>query len=551
VIPAWWKTRDVRWVSCLWVLATWGLLQLVRSRFYLTDDSFTLFFPVWVDFGRKWFGGGDFWVCEWLFGGGYPLREDAVFLPLLHPFCLLFSFLAATPLQSWMTDLVCLSHLLLASWGFQEMLERLRLRGWANVGTGTGLFLGWSFAFCMYALLLGSSGFWYLANLSALPWLLSGLLEKRRLRSVLILALSVFHSVIGGYPSCFLYSMVGMGLLALWLGWKDRDGPTLIRNLGGMVLGGILALPLVWTPLLALGDSVRSGAIPLELASEGRLPLGVALGSVFFSSGSILFGKYELFGQAAHAYALLSFAGAGLFALAWFRPKRDWSSWDGVLMVALAGGLLIVTRPDWLGGLIAEIPIFRSLRWPHKEAFLVVFVLHLFAARGTVVPGKWVRLALFGSTLVFLSPLVVIGPPSFNEHALSRKLYFEGVAGKVAGGIRSSLEPGQQVVSELPDVPLALTSVDPAVPWVVLLSHNFPALWEVPGWAGYSATLPRRIYERQPPLANVFGHIPYAEDDRWTGPFHVAVLRWDPSKAEQVQLDLGEVIRVLEWDGEK
>jgi hypothetical protein len=52
-------------------------------------------------------------------------------------------------------------------------------------------------------------------------------------------------------------------------------------------------------------------------------------------------------------------------------------------------------------------------------------------------------------------------------------------------------------------------------------------------------------------LANVFGHIQYAEDDRWTGPFHVAVLSWDPSKAEQVQLDLGEGIRVWEWDGEK
>lgn len=546
---SWWKSRDARWIALLVAILTWLVLQVWRTRFYLTDDSFTLFFPVWVDFGRKWFEGGDLWVCEWLFGGDYVLLRDAVFLPLLHPFCLLISLLAVTPLQSWMTDLVCLLHLLVAVWGFEEMLRRLRVRGWAEAGRWTGLFLGWSYAFSMYALLLGSSGFWYLANLGALPWLVAGLLERKTIPAVGMVALAVFHSVIGGYPSCFLYSMVMVGALALWLGVHDRDAKTFARNCGGLALGGLLALPLVWTPLAALGESVRSGAIPVEIASDGRLPWGVAMGSVFFSSGSIVFGDYELFGQAAHAYALISFAAAGCFLLAWFRPKGDWSVWDAVLVVGMAVALLLVTRPDWLGRLLAELPFFRSLRWPHKEVVLVLFAMHLFAARGTVVPVKWRRLTGFAFVLVFLAPLVFFGPPSFNEHALSRRLYFEGTAVGVADQIRNRLAPGERVVSGLPDSFLERAPTDPGVPWILLMSHNFPALWEIPGWAGYSATLPRRIYERTPPLANVFGNLPLSEEGNGETASGVRVLVWDPEQPGVIRWSSPQPLRIHWVDG--
>lgn len=546
---AWWARRDARWIALLAAFLTWMVLQGVRTRFFLTDDSFTLFFPVWVDFGRKWFEGGNPWVCEWLFGGGYPLMQDSVFLPLLHPFFLVVSLLAVTPLQSWMMDVVCLLNLLLAVWGFEEMLDRLRDRGWARVGRGAGLFLGWSYAFSMYALLLGSSGFWYLANLSALPWLVAAILDRRSLRAVVILALAVLHGLVGGYPSCFLYSMVTVGLLASWLAWHERDGRTFLRNLAGFALGGALGLPFVWTPLWALGESVRSGGIPVDLAGEGRLPWEVALGSVFFSSGSMLLGTYELFGQAAHAYALVSFAGAGLFAVGWIRPRRDWCAWDGFLLAGILGTLLLVTRPDWLGRCIAHIPIFGSLRWPHKEVFLLVFFLHLFAARGSAVPVKGVRLLGFASVLVFVSPLVLVGPPSFNEHSLSRQMYLEGKASRMAEAIRVRMAPGQRVVLSLPDAYPDCAPVHARVPWIFLMSHNFPALWKIPCWSGYSATLPRRVFERNPGMASVYGNIRHSDEAQITPSSGIIALHWDPVAPFELGLRQPQLeASVIRWD---
>ncbi|MDX6766701.1 MAG: hypothetical protein SFU85_07915 [Candidatus Methylacidiphilales bacterium] len=523
-----------RLAAVLGALATWGLLQVFRPHFFLTDDSFSLFFPVWVDFGRKWFSGGDFFHCEWIFGGHYPLLEDPVFLPLLHPFCLLLSPLAATPWQTWMVDLVCLGHLILAAWGFEEMVARMRARGWVGVGPGPALIMGWSYTFSMYSLLLGSSGFWYLANVSALPWLVAGLMEKSRWRAALILALATFHGLVGGYPSCFLFTMVGITAFCVWLSWCDRDVNGLGRGLAGLLAGVLLALPCLWVPLSALGDSVRSGPIPLELAVEGRLPWAVAVSSFFLSSGSILLGSFELFGMAAHTYALVSCAASGWFLAASFRDRRGWSAWDALLGVALAGSLLLVCRPDFLGRLLGSLPFFSSLRWPHKEVFLVVFIAMVFALRGGDLSPKTTRLLFFASFLIFIAPLVLVGPPSLNAHSLSRSLYLDGKAARWVDEFRKWVPPGVRVASALPKDRADTTLTDPHVPWILLMSHNFPALWQIPAWGGYSATLPRRIYRRNPGMIDVYGHVELFDPSTAAADLAIWFLYWDPSQSGRI-----------------
>jgi hypothetical protein len=512
------------------VVAGWSLLQLCRPRFFLTDDTFSLFFPVWVSVGRALREGRPFWVCEELFGGGYNLAADAQMIPLWHPVILGLSLLGDTALQSWLVEILALMNLLLAAGGFWYLTARLE--EWGLVGVPgwvrAGLALSWTFS--MYSLLLGSSGIWYLAHVGALPWMVGAALDRHSGRAVWVMALAVAHSAVGGYPSCFAYSMVSLALPLVWRAWKHPAG--LVRGpVRGVVLGGIGALPFLLPALLALDDSVRGGRIPVDIASECRFPLPVLLGSLFGGSLSAQLGEITLFGRLAHAYALGVSAAAGLALLGLLRPPERWNSWDGVLAAGWVLAALLVSRPDWLGQWIQHLPLLGSLRWPHKEMFLAVFWLHLLALRGSWASLRLQLAAAAFGVAVWVMPLVLAGMPSLNEHAPSRALYLSGEAQRHWDAVRALNPP--MLAPALEEDVVEDVAQYPEIPWILLGSHNFPAWAGVRSWTGYSATLPQQLFDRQPPLANVYGVLALRHADAYaaaTGGGWLMV--YDPSSAQ-------------------
>lgn len=517
-----------------WILgltaAGWGLLQACRPRFFLTDDTFTLFFPVWVSVGRALREGRPFWICEELFGGGYNLAADAQMIPLWHPLALAFSLLGETALESWMADLLALVNLMLASGGFWVLIRHLEARGLAAGPVWVQVFLALGWTFSMFSLLLGSSGIWYLANVAALPWMVAALWEDRPRRACLMMALAVFHGAVGGYPSCFLYSMISMGIPLVWR--LAREPRLICRGaLPGVVLGGALALPFMLPALLALPESVRGGAIPVEVASECRYPLPVLLGSLFGGSLSAQLGEITLFGRQAHAYALGVSAAAGMALLGLLRPPERWNAWDAVIAAGWVLAALLVSRPDWLGALIQHVPVLGSLRWPHKEMFLAVFWLHLLALRGSWASLRLQLAAAAFGVAVWVMPLALAGMPSLNEHAPSRALYLSGEAQRHWDAVRALNPP--MLAPALEEDEVEDVARYPQIPWILVGSHNFPAWAGVRSWTGYSATLPQQLFDRQPPLANVYGVLALRHADAYaaaTGGGWLMV--YDPSSAQ-------------------
>ncbi|NJK92135.1 MAG: hypothetical protein HC904_10080 [Blastochloris sp.] len=155
------------------------LLQLWRPFFFLTDDSLILYFPVWVGVGRDLWAGQDPWVSMYLFGGNYRLNQDAMFNGLWHPVTWLIALLEPTFLRNAMVDLMAMGNVLLAVTGFRWMSGKLMEAGLFRVSSRGAMFLSLSYGFSFYALHLGSSGLWYLANVAALPWMVGACWEKR------------------------------------------------------------------------------------------------------------------------------------------------------------------------------------------------------------------------------------------------------------------------------------------------------------------------------------------------------------------------------------
>lgn len=500
------------------VVAIFALLQFIRPAFFLTDDSFSLMFPVMVEQGNRMLAGELPVYSEHLFGG-YDLRKDTHFFMLWHPLGLVLCLLAATPWGFLVVEVYCLFNLLLAALGLVFLLkemEREGLTGNAEVTFFPLWFLGVSYAFSMFSLLAGSSGFWYLSNVAALPWIWWGIIKLPSRVGIIALGLALFHSAAGGYPSCFLYS----GLLSvLFLLYREVCLKTFKERavvFGGFVLASFLAggvvLFLALPSLMSLKESVRSGAIPLEAAVQNRIPLEVLWPSMSVSSVSFLFGTVELFGKQAHAYAIGSFLAGGMFLAAFFRGKGEWGKWDGFLLALFILVSLLVARPDWLGELILQIPILNSLRWPHKEAFLVVFVAHLWIVRGSELPGFVQRLlAIFGVGM-FLIPFGISGAPSFAELKPDRNVYLSGEGHTYWSELKSRLPEGTLIVPVMPSNVLEDIPSYRKVSGIIIGSHNFPALYGVSSWSGYSASLPKELFERVPRSANVYGV--YSSDDR-------------------------------------
>jgi len=480
------------------------VLQFWRPYFFLTDDSFSLAFPILVESGHALKDGGSITVSRFIFGGNYSLANDSMFTPNRHPLAMLVSLLAGTRFENGMVDVLCIFNLCLASAGMMYFLQLARKAGLSGAGNGTLFFLALSYTWSGYTLLLGSSGFWYLFNVAALPWIFAGLLIPSMSWGICVMVAATFHSLVGGYPSCSLYSFILAGGAALFLVKIKGAWQPLLRTAVAFALALLIALPWLLPAFEALSDSTRAGAIDPAIASERAMPFPVLMGSFFLSSIGMVFGSFDLFGVKAHAYGLASCAGAWLVLVAVIPRERN-RIWDIFLIVASILLALLIGRPPWLAQILFHVPLVGGFRWPYKEVFLFLFILHLWAARGTLLESKWVPIMGIIGTIFFLCPLVTFGPPSLSAPSHSRDLVLSGKAADFWANAKDTINPSTLIVPVMADEFLYDIPVYLKTPGPLLGSHNFPALFKIPSWSGYSATLSQKLFFREPRAANVFG----------------------------------------------
>lgn len=489
-----------------------GLLQGWRPYYFLTDDSLRLAWPVLVEQGHARAEGLDPNESQFLFGGGYRLDQDAMFTPNRHPLMAGLSQLAGTGWELAMVDLWCAIHAVLASVGFTWMTRVLAQTTWREgqplslAGPILSGLLALSYTFNGYTLYLGASGFWYWANVAALPWMVGALWDRNAWRGALILALGAWHMAVGGYPSCTLYAGGLLGGLALVRLVRTPEARVALAGwwLGAGVVAALAAWPWLGSVLVALPESVRSSPISPEIASEKAMPWAVLVGSWFVSSLSSVLGPFETFGKAAHAYALASCPLAWFFFCAW-KSRRPWNGWDAVVLGSAVAVGFLVARPVWVSALLTHLPLLGSLRWPYKEVFLFLFLLHLWMLRGTRMdPIKAGALTAAGFVF-FIAPCVLFGPPSLNEARHDRMWLMTGRAQLYRAELQQAAAGTRGIAPVLPDWALDDPEAYLTLPVLPLASHNYPAYFRIRSASGYSATLPLKLFYREPRAANVYG----------------------------------------------
>ncbi len=493
-------------------LAVVVMLQFWRPYYFLTDDSLRLAWPVLVEQGHARQAGMDPDESRFLFGGGYRLDRDAMFTPNRHPVMVALSSLAGTGAELAMVDIWCGIHAVLAAMGFAWMgavFRKERWRGGEVLGPAGPVLAGLlalSYTFNGYTLYLGASGFWYWANVAMLPWMAGALWDENRWRGAVLLALGAWHMAVGGYPGCTVYAGLFLGVLAvvrLITVVSGRLGLALSWVGAGVVAGGG-AWPWLGTVMEALPESVRGGAIPVEAAAEKAMPTAVLMGSWFLSTLSAPLGSFETFGMTAYAYGLAACPMAWFFWCA-IKGQRGWNGWDGWVGGLVVASVVFIARPEWLSAILVYVPVLGSLRWPYKEVFLFVFGLHVWMLRGTRLEVAKAGLVVAVGLVFFLVPLVMFGPPTLNGAEADRAALRSGGAVEYGRELAEAVEGTRGVVPVLP--PWALDDVDAylRLPVLPLASHNYPAFFQVVAPGGYSATLPREIFFREPRSANVYG----------------------------------------------
>ena len=164
---------------------------------------------------------------------------------------------------------------------------------------------------------------------------------------------------------------------------------------------------------------------------------------------------------------------------------------------------LLVIRPQAVNHVMAHLPLLRSLRWPFRQIVEFQFFLHLFLVLRPLDGSPWFRRGLVATgVLIFLVPLPFLPPPTFGPMKLDRALLFSGAADAYWTGVKTQLGPGDVIVTAAD--PTLLEGNVPLVPFTLLGTANYPALFQIRNASGYSLTVPRaELYLQVSPTTNM------------------------------------------------
>ena len=169
--------------------------------------------------------------------------------------------------------------------------------------------------------------------------------------------------------------------------------------------------------------------------------------------------------------------------------KSPWRPLDKVCLVISGVLVIFIMRPDWLAVTMYHLPFFRSMRWPFREAILLLFFIHLLLVlRFPERPPRWMPALAIFSVAMFLAPLPFIRVPTLNAFFLDRQLLFSGQADRFWVGVKPLLKPGDQIGTAI-NWPF-WNANSAGIPYTLLGTANYPEYFHIRSISGYSPTAP-------------------------------------------------------------
>jgi hypothetical protein len=488
-----------------------ALLECRRPFYFLTDDNLDGGFPLLASIGRRLARGESPFVSDDVFGGHYDLLRDGTNF-CWHPLYLLAALLANTPARLGIVDLIALVLVLLTAAGFVCLAHFVRAEFQLSLGDARLMLCAQSYTFSMVVLCLGSSWFDFLANYSALPWLALGILQTEWRRGLGLITLFSLHDYLGGHPAGTVSNTLFLTLFAAGVALCRGSAKPLLCWIAGCLLAAVIISPLLMPAASGFAQSARASGLDAADLSRYAMPARLLPLSWFLGVFSSYFHIDYRFGYCPPWYtaAFASCAAAWVLVPA-LASRAPWRRWE-LLSLGLAGlAAFAVTRPDWLGALMAHLPLLRSMRWPFRELVQLVFFLHLFLIlRPLGGPPAFQRVIILLGIFLYVCPLFFLPPPSLNAMETDRRLLLSGDAGRYWEKIRPLLKPGEVIV---PVINPALTAGERAnAPFSLIGAYNYPMLFEVVSATGYSTTAPRdQLYLTEPPFLASGVYLPAQE----------------------------------------
>ena len=464
-----------------------AVLQIWRPFFFLTDDNLDGAFPFFTEVGQNLLAGRSPFVSHHLFGGDYNLLRDPNFFAW-HPVYLLSSLLEATPAHLAIIDADAFFMLMLATAGFVTLAHHLRREMPLAISDRWITFYALSYTYTLIALTTGASWLTFLGDVSSLPWLALGILQKTWWRGALLVMLFTLNELLGGHLEPTLSNSIFLSLFALGLSVARRSPLPLVNWVAGYAAAIIVLLPLLLPMLDGFGHSLRVNGVPLEDMEQNNVPV------VDFATAVFLGIDIWIFSPQVHPYTTYTLA-LGASAAAWcllpaFMSRAKWRGTTVVTLLMLIFGAVMVTRSHFITAVMAHLPLLKAMRWPFREFVQFQFFMHLFLV--VRPPGMNVKVqnvsAVFG-TFVYVVPLALYPfAPTFNTMSWDRELLISGRYRDYWGHVDTLLKPGDRVAVI---IPFDLYKDDRfEEPYSLLGTFNYAPLEGFVNVWGYSPTAP-------------------------------------------------------------
>jgi hypothetical protein len=467
------------------------VLEIWRPFFFLTDDNLDGGYPFFMELGDHLLHGHSPFVSDHLFGGHYNMLRDSTFF-VWHPLYFLVSLLADTPLHLCIVDLDAFLLFMLTTAGFVSLADYLRREGLVEISDAWLTFFTLSFVYSMIAITTAASWLNFACNQSALPWLALGLLQRKALRSVLIIALFSVHEIIGGHLAPTVSTTVFFSLFAVGLTVQRRSlQPALCWGIGTLA-AIILVLPLLIPAMVGFSESLRARGVPMDDMQAYNVPAISFPVSLFL--GMALWWTNATRPELLNAHATYIIALGSCAAIWCILPavtgRGGWRPLDVLVgaMIVVIG--FLVCRPTWVIQVMTHIPVLKSMRWPFREFLQFQFFVHLFLLlrRPGYSPDMRRRIALF-STAIYVLPLFTYHlPPTFNSMNWDRRLIISGKYREFWAHVHPLLQPDDKVAVLISRPLFDSDRFD--VPYSLLGTYNYACIDGIINTSGYSSTTP-------------------------------------------------------------
>ena len=482
--------RRVLWLTAVGTLVITALLQLWRPHFHLSDDNLSGYLPSATEFGRKLWAGAWPFVSDGVFGGGHDLLRDPSVFSLLSPWMLLFSWLSLTPFYYLLVDVVSLCNSLAIALAF--CWSAMWLRDHFELGAPDWLIvaLSVSYTFTPYNLLVGSSWLGFLNGQAALPLIFVGFFLHSWGKAVLLQSAALLYALMGGHAHVFVMLFLFSGVLALGVALHTRR----VTPLGRIALAGCLAtlvaLPVLAPVITGFADSPRAAGVPVFLASARRIPVAVLFMTLVFGPlATLLATALGQYSDAVSSTLSVGYSAANLLfmltVVVSFR-RRSLPPVGLVLLACFLVTALMVVRPRWLGEVIAHIPLLRSLQWPFREVWVLLFAIHMYVLFTAAALSKRVTRSMLALGAAVMLGILFSPPPTFYAFDLDRRLVISGVAEQFWAQRRREHGAAPRIVVGID--PAFMTTGRDEIPFSLLGTYNFGSIYGFISESGYTFT---------------------------------------------------------------